>query len=145
MSDCLRTGVMRTILHHMQSLSRFADGLVVRAVDSCIGATQMIQPGIFFYDGGMILITVIIFVKICGGKILYDGAAQSHIDDLHTLTDAKYGLFASDTQVKGLELQDVQLCINVVGGTVSLSEEGGSDVSSSGEDQGIASRNFSRI
>lgn len=37
MNDCLRAGVMRTILHNMQTLSRFANGLVMGAVDSCIG------------------------------------------------------------------------------------------------------------
>jgi len=102
--DRLRAKVFSTVLYDLQPKAGPADRLVMGAVDHGAVSAQVIQPGIFFNGGGMVLVAVIIFVKVCGGKVLYDGAPQPDIDELHTLADAEDRFFTVYAQIEGLKL-----------------------------------------
>lgn len=102
--DCLRTEIQGATLYDLQAGADPADGLMVGAVDYSVSPAQMMQPGSLFNDGGVILVAVIIFVQIGGGKILYHSSAQPYIYDLHPLTDAEDGLLTPQKQIEGLKL-----------------------------------------
>ncbi len=92
-------------------------------------------------------VAVLISVPFAGIRvqILYYGAAQPHIDDLHALADAQYGHVPLQGQVQGLELQNIQPGVNIAGTVVLFPEEGGCDVPAAGKKQSIAGGQVFRI
>ena len=73
--DRLRAEILGTVLHDSQSASGSADGLVMGAVYNGVRPVQVIQPGASFYDRGMVLVAVLIFVVLRRRQVLYNGAA----------------------------------------------------------------------
>lgn len=87
---------------------------------------------------GVILVFPLVAVDVGGRQVLYNGAAESDIDDLHTLADAKYGHGLPDGVIKSLQLQNIKLGINVAGTGIVFSEKGRSDITAAGEKQTVA-------
>ena len=95
----------------------------------------------------MVAVPVVIPVAFCGAgaEILQDAAAQTHIDDLHSLADSQDWHSGADGQVEGLQLQDIQLSVDIAGAMVLLPEEGGGDIPSSRKQQGAAAADLFRL
>ena len=81
----------------------------------------------------MVLVCSLIAVHAGGGQILNDAAAQSHIDDLHSFTDAENGNAVLDSVFQSLKLQDIQFGVDIAGAVIPLAEECGGDVAPAGK------------
>lgn len=135
--DGFRAAVLRAVLYNLQAGTEAAYGLVMGAVDDGLLSVEGVQPGGIF-DYGIVIFIAVIIPMTQGSfrwEILYDFSAQAHIDNLHTLADAQHRFMLRESQLKSLQLPDIQFCINITGSMVAFSEEGGGDVASSGEQQ----------
>ena len=101
---------------------------------------QRIKTGILFDFRGMVLVTILIAVDRGIGHILQNRSAEGNINDLHAFADAKNREMKPQTDINGLELQDIQFRVNIAGTHVALSEKGGRDIASPGQYQPIAFR-----
>lgn len=113
-------------------------GLVVGGIDQSAVAVELIKK-VAAVEGVVIDIVQLVpanpFMMVCGLDMLYDIAAEMHIDELKALADAQHGLFLRHEEGKSLKLQDIQLRIDFAGAVICLTEEGGRDIAAAGKEQ----------
>ena len=121
-----------------QPVAHAACGLMVGGIYHGACAVELIkeiQTAQFTAPYGMKLVAVLPFVRVGGVDVLYYVAAEMHVDQLQSLTDAQHGLFLCHKTGKKPQLQDIKLGINVSGTAVFLTEKGGRYVAAAGEKQ----------
>jgi len=138
MADGLHTSVQRAVGDCPKTLSQLAQPLMVGAVHDHGVPVQTVQKTVGGIVYSMVLVGAQIAMAVSGGQILDDAAAQSHIDDLHSLTNAQNGKTALDAVFQSLQLQDIQLCVYGAGTVVMFAEKGGGDVAAAGKEQSLA-------
>lgn len=138
MTDGFNALVRRAVGDHPQPFAQFVQSLVMGAVYQHGIAVQALQAAAGVVDSQMVLVSPLIAVYVGGGQILDDAAAQPHIDDLHSLTDAENGKSVLDPVFQSLKLQDIQFGVDGMGAVIPLPEKCGGDVASAGKKQPLA-------
>ena len=107
--------IVGAALNDLQMLSKAVDPLVMGTVDTHFDRKILEKTGIFHHNGRVERVSGRRTVQQISRHILEDRSTESHIDDLHALTDADHGNPCSNSSVKSLELQNIQFGINRAG------------------------------
>lgn len=113
-------------------------GLMVGGVYSGAVSVKLVKkvaPSQIAVKDRMELIAANPFMRIGGGDVLCDVAAEMNVDELKPFADAQHGLFLFDKTGEKLELQNVELGVHITGTLIRLSEKGGGDIAAAGEEQ----------
>ena len=89
-------------LYDAKAASDAAQGLMMGAVSNHMLSIQCFQKRIGGNRGSMSFVAVIPCVPWGFFNMLYNGAAEKNIDDLHSLADAKDGAFLFDKNIQSL-------------------------------------------
>lgn len=135
MSDGFNTLVRRAVGDHSQPFAQFVQSLVMSTVYQHGIAVQALQAAAGMVDCQMILVLSLIAVYAGSGQILDDAAAQSYVDDLHSLADTENGELVLDPVFQRLKLQDIQFGVDGTGAVIPLPEKCRCDVAAAGKKQ----------
>lgn len=85
---------------------------------------------------------ILTMITVAGGvrHILQYGAAEDYVKHLHSFADTQDGEMVAQAEIRRLELQDVQLCVDAAGSRIAFSKKSGRDISPARQDQSVAPR-----
>lgn len=141
----LGTMVDGAALDHLQPCADFVQTLVMGRVDLGSPSIEKKEKTARLDEAWMVEISVGFQMQSGIRHILYDGAAESNIDELHSFADAKNRQLVPDTELQRLKLQNVQFGVYGSGAFVLLTEKGGRDIAPSGQQKPAAVADFSGI
>lgn len=118
-----------------QSPSDCSAALMMGAVDRADRSVEAVQKGTGEALDWMMPVSVLVPVNGTGRKVLNDSSAKIYIDDLNAPTDAKDWFVGFYKGVKKGELSLVQMGVNGLGAAIFLTEPGGMDIASAGQEQ----------
>lgn len=114
-----------------QIIPQTGDCLVVGGIDQRAAAVELIEE-IPAGQGAVVDVVALVFsnpfVAVRGGDILRNSAAETDVDKLHSLADAKHRLFHGKEKIQRLKLQKIQFRIYILGTVIGLAEESGRNV-----------------
>ncbi len=125
------------MLNDMKSPPWFAYRLMMGAVGNHMAAIEFCKKGIRPYQSGMYFIIPIPGMPGGFRDMLQDVSPEKNIDNLHSLTDAQYGLFPFYKMLQGLQLYDIQFRIDIFGAMVFLAEKCRRNISAAGQQEAM--------
>lgn len=138
MDKGFHTVVIGAPLDGNETRTKLSHTLMVCTVYDHGWAVQLIKEGTGIDDGHMMLVLFLIFMQGAGGKILDESPAHGYIDDLQTLADTQKGSAGADTMLYGLQLDNIQFCINTSGAFVMFTVKCRCNITSARQNDTIA-------